>query len=149
MRAVIQRVTRAAVLIDDAAVGEIADGLLVLLGIQAGDGDAEICWMSEKIANLRIFGDREGKMNLSLLDIAGEMLIVSQFTLYGDCRKGRRPGYSAAAPPERAEPLYHKFVSEVQALGIETATGRFGAMMQVTLINDGPVTLLLDSDKKF
>ncbi|MBM9604807.1 D-aminoacyl-tRNA deacylase [Desulfopila inferna] len=149
MRAVIQRVSRAAVTADGVTVGEIADGLLVLLGIHAEDGDAEISWMAEKIANLRVFADNDGKMNLSLLDIAGEMLIVSQFTLYGDCRKGRRPGYSTAAPPETAEPLYHKFITQVQALDIKTATGQFGAMMQVTLTNDGPVTLLLDSDKIF
>lgn len=149
MRAVIQRVSRAAVSIDESTVGEIAEGLLVLLGIQSADGDAEAQWMAEKIVNLRIFADKEGKMNLSLLDIAGDMLIVSQFTLYGDCRKGRRPGYSAAAPPETAEPLYNEFVKQVQALGIRTATGRFGAMMQVELTNDGPVTLLLDSDRIF
>ncbi len=129
MRAVIQRVSRAAVTVDGVTVGEIADGLLVLLGIRADDDDVEIGWMADKITNLRVFADIDGKMNLSLLDIAGEMLIVSQFTLYGDCRKGRRPGYSAAAPPETAEPLYDKFVTRVQALDIKTATGQFGAMM--------------------
>lgn len=149
MRAVIQRVSRASVLVDEEKVGEIGRGLLVLLGIQNIDGDAELNWMADKIAHLRIFEDSSGKMNLSLLDIGEEMLIVSQFTLYGDCRKGRRPGYSSAAPPETATVLYHKFVRKVADMGIHTATGTFGAMMQVELINDGPVTLLLDSEKTF
>ena len=149
MRAVIQRVRRASVAVDGAVVGEIAQGVLVLLGIHSADSDREIAWMADKIVHLRIFADDEGKMNRSLLDIRGEMLIVSQFTLYGDCRKGRRPGYATAAPPDIAEPLYRLFVQQVNRIGITTATGRFGAMMDVELVNDGPVTLLLDSDKTF
>jgi D-tyrosyl-tRNA(Tyr) deacylase len=149
MRAVIQRVSRASVSVDGALVGKIEAGLLVLLGIQATDGEKEIAWMADKITHLRIFEDADGKMNLSLFDIKAEMLIVSQFTLYGDCRKGRRPGFSTAAPPEIAEPLYHKFITYVNNLGVGTAAGQFGAMMQVTLTNNGPVTLLLDSDKTF
>lgn len=149
MRAVVQRATRASVTSDGAVTGAIGPGLVVLLGIQAGDGEHEIRWMAEKISNLRIFDDGEGKMNRSLLDTGGAMLIVSQFTLYGDCRKGRRPGYSAAAPPQVAEPLYRAFVAAIERLGIETGTGIFQASMQVELVNDGPVTLLLDSDKVF
>lgn len=149
MRSVIQRVHRAEVSVDGHRVGQIEKGIVVLLGIGAKDGEKEIAWMVDKISNLRIFADHQGKMNLSLLDIDGEMLIISQFTLYGDCRKGRRPGYSAAAPPETAEPLYRKFIEKVRQFGIHSATGEFGAMMEVTLSNDGPVTLLLDSEKKF
>ncbi|MEE4239988.1 MAG: D-aminoacyl-tRNA deacylase [Desulfopila sp.] len=149
MRAVIQRVSRATVYSNNRTSGKIDKGLLVLLGIQTEDGEAEINWMAEKIAHLRIFEDNNGKMNLSLLDIRGEMLIVSQFTLYGDCRKGRRPGFSSAAPPETAQPLYRKFITRVEKTGIRTSTGDFGAQMQVELINDGPVTLLLDSEKTF
>ena len=149
MRGVIQRVSRASVTVDGNLNGKIGKGLLVLLGIQKNDGGAEITWMVDKIGNLRIFEDDKGKMNLSLFDIKGEMLIISQFTLYGDCRKGRRPGYSAAAPPDIAEPIYLKFVDKFRQTGIVTATGIFGAMMNVELVNDGPVTLLLDSDKAF
>lgn len=149
MRGVIQRVSRASVSVDGKLNGKIGQGLLVLLGIQKSDGEAEITWMVDKIGNLRIFEDDKGKMNLSLFDIKGEMLIVSQFTLYGDCRKGRRPGYSAAAPPDIAEPIYLKFIDRIRQTGIATATGIFGAMMDVKLVNDGPVTLLLDSDKAF
>jgi D-tyrosyl-tRNA(Tyr) deacylase len=149
MRAVIQRAQSASVTVAGETVGTIDQGLLVLLGIQRDDGMAEINWMADKIANLRIFADQHGKMNRSLFDLGREMLIVSQFTLYGDCRKGRRPGYSSAAPPEIAEPLYHSFIETVEKMGISTAAGRFGAMMDVHLVNDGPVTLLLDSDKTF
>lgn len=149
MRCVIQRVRQAAVYVDGQERGSISKGLLVLLGIQKSDGSHEITWMSDKIANLRIFEDDNGKMNLSLLDVKAEMLIVSQFTLYGDCRKGRRPGYSSAAPPQLAEPVYERFIKTIQQLGIRTATGTFGATMEVSLINDGPVTLLVDSDKTF
>lgn len=149
MRSVIQRVKRASVSVDHNVVGEIEQGLLVLLGIQSSDTKKEIDWMTDKIVNLRIFEDSEGKMNRSLLDINKQMLIVSQFTLYGDCRKGRRPGYSSAAPPEIAEPLYEQFIQKVTETGIQTESGSFGAMMDVELINDGPVTLLLDSDKNF
>jgi len=149
MRAVIQRTARASVTVDESVTGAIGPGLVVFLGIHPQDGDKEIRWMAEKIINLRIFEDDEGKMNRSIADTGGEILIVSQFTLYGDCRKGRRPGYSAAAPPEIAEPLYQAFVQEIARQGIRTATGVFQASMQVELVNDGPVTLLIDSDKNF
>ncbi len=149
MRSVVQRVSQASVSVAGEIIGKIDKGLLVLLGIHDNDSEKEITWMTEKIANLRIFEDNEGKMNLSLADIRGEMLIVSQFTLYGDCRKGRRPGYSRAAQPQIAEPLYEQFIVTVEKMGIVTARGKFGAMMDVALINDGPVTLLLDSDKTF
>ncbi len=135
--------------IEGKITSQIEQGLLVLLAIQRGDSEKEVEWMADKISNLRIFTDKQGKMNRSLLEIAGEMLIVSQFTLYGDCRKGRRPGYSNAAPPEIAETLYKLFVTRMKELNISTKTGTFGADMQVALINDGPVTLLLDSDKRF
>jgi D-aminoacyl-tRNA deacylase len=149
MRAVVQRAAKAKVSVDGKTTGEIGPGLVVLLGIHPQDGDREIRWMADKITNLRIFADDEDKMNRSLIDTGGEMLVVSQFTLYGDCRKGRRPGYSAAAPPEIAESLYLEFVAAVAELGVRTATGIFQASMQVELVNDGPVTLLLDSDKAF
>lgn len=149
MRAVIQRVRHGSVSVAGQIIGEIGPGLLVFLGIHPEDGETEIGWMAEKIANLRIFEDDSGAMNLSLFDLDKEMLIVSQFTLYGDCRKGRRPGYSAAAPPDIAEPLFDRFIEKVKELGIRAASGQFGAMMDVKLINDGPVTLLLDSDKTF
>lgn len=149
MRAVIQRVKHASVDVNGIKTGTISKGIVIFLGIHRSDGRQEITWMADKIINLRIFPDPDGKMNISLADINAEMLIVSQFTLYGDCRKGRRPGYSGAAPPEIAEPIYNRFVDEVRKKGIKAATGRFQAMMDVTLINDGPVTLLLDSEKTF
>lgn len=149
MRGVIQRVSRASVTIDGEITGKIKQGLVVLLGIRAKDGKRDVEWMAEKVVHLRIFEDQQGKMNRSLTDIDGEMLIISQFTLYGDCRKGRRPGFSNAAPPEQAEPLYEEFIDAVQQHGITTATGTFQADMAVELVNDGPVTLLLDSEKKF
>ncbi len=149
MRAVIQRVSRASVTINSAITGKIDRGLVVLLGIHASDTDRDLRWMADKTAALRIFEDSNGKMNLSLEDIGGEMLIISQFTLFGDCRKGRRPGYSDAAPPEIAEPFYHRFVEEIKRKQIRVATGTFRATMAVNLVNDGPVTLLLDSHKKF
>lgn len=149
MRAVVQRVGRALVRIDQETVSAIGPGLTVFLGIHGNDGQNEIEWMADKLINLRIFEDAEGKMNLSLLDLGGEMLIVSQFTLYGDCRKGRRPGFSDAAPPAFAEPVYRRFVEEVQKRGIAAATGRFQATMEIELVNDGPVTLLIDSEKRF
>jgi D-tyrosyl-tRNA(Tyr) deacylase len=145
MRAVVQRVSRAKVMVDNAVAGEIGLGLLVLLGITHGDDTAKGKWLAEKIAGLRIFPDGEGKMNRDLSDAGGAMLIVSQFTLYGDCQKGRRPSFVDAAPPEIAVPLYEDFINQVKALGIPVATGRFGAMMQVELVNDGPVTLILDA----
>lgn len=149
MRAVLQRVTHASVTIDGDVVGEIGPGAMVLLGIAPSDGDAEARWFADKIANLRVWSDDEGKMNRSLLDTGGAALIVSQFTLYGDARKGRRPSFIKAAQGPEAEALYERCVQELEALGVRCATGRFGAMMQVGLTNDGPVTILLDSDKTF
>ncbi len=149
MRAVIQRVSRASVQVDGRVIGAISRGLVVFLGIHRDDGPETIDWMADKIINLRIFADELGKMNRSLADIQAEMLIVSQFTLYGDCRNGRRPGYSDAAPPEIAERMYNDFISAIKRRGITAAVGKFQAMMQVSLINDGPVTLLIDSAKTF
>ena len=149
MRAVVQRVTKASVSIEGETVGSIGQGLVVLLGVHTDDSELEARWMADKIVHLRIFEDENGKMNRSLVDLGKEMLIVSQFTLYGDCRKGRRPGYSTAAPPEKADALYQKFIALVDAHNIKTATGRFQEMMEVSICNSGPVTLLLDSDKKF
>ncbi len=147
MRAILQRVSTASVSSDGELLGSIADGLVVLLGVRRGDTGADAAWLAEKIVNLRIFADEHGKMNCSLADLAGEMLIVSQFTLYGDCRKGRRPGYSDAAAPGEAKALYEHFIDQVKQLGIRTASGRFQARMQVELTNDGPVTLLVDTDQ--
>ncbi len=149
MRAVIQRVNRASVKIDNTIHGKIAHGMLVLLGINRGDDNTDLQWLVEKSVNLRTFEDQQGKMNRSLADIDGEMLIISQFTLYGDCRKGRRPGFSSAALPEIAEPLYLQFIEEVKKRQITVATGLFQATMEVELVNDGPVTMLLDSEKQF
>jgi D-aminoacyl-tRNA deacylase len=149
MRAVIQRVSRAVVTVDGEQIGAIGPGLVVLLGVHRDDGLADLDWLVDKIVQLRVFADGEGKMNRSLLDTGGAMLIVSQFTLHGDCRKGRRPGYSQAARPEQAEALYEEFITTVRKHGIQTATGRFQADMAVELVNDGPVTLLLDSAKIF
>ena len=149
MRAVVQRVSKAAVDIGGITTAPIGRGLVILLGIRRGDSSVDLTWMADKIIHLRIFPDGDGKMNISLADMGGEMLIVSQFTLYGDCRKGRRPGFSMAAPPEIAEPLYNQFIEEVRKLGIPAATGTFQAEMAVELVNDGPVTLLLDSEKTF
>ena len=145
MRALIQRVSRAAVTVDQERIGAIGQGLVTLLGIHRDDQERELEWLVDKIVHLRIFADAEGKMNRSLLDTGGAMLIISQFTLYGDCRKGRRPGYSSAARPEQAEALYERFIKAVQKHDIRTATGRFQATMAVELVNDGPVTLFLDS----
>lgn len=149
MRAVVQRVTHASVAIDNEVVGETGPGAMVLLGIAPTDTEAEARWLADKVANLRIFNDDEGKMNRSLLDVGGGALIVSQFTLYGDARKGRRPSFIRAAQGPDAEALYERCVQELESLGIACATGRFGAMMQVTLTNDGPVTILLDGNKIF
>jgi D-aminoacyl-tRNA deacylase len=148
MRAVVQRVSRAAVVIDGETVGAIERGLLVLLGVAPADTPAEAQWLADKIAGLRVFNDEAGKMNLSVADVGGAVLVVSQFTLYGDCRKGRRPSFIGAAGPEVAVPLYEAFVDALRSLGLPTATGRFGAMMQVELTNDGPVTLILDTTEK-
>jgi D-tyrosyl-tRNA(Tyr) deacylase len=145
MRACIQRVIEGRVTVDGEVVGEIARGLVVLLGVGHGDGDAEVAWLAEKIIGLRIFEDDAGKMNRSLNEIRGAMLVVSQFTLYGDCRKGRRPSFTAAAPPQLAEKLYNDFVDRVRAAGIEVAAGRFREHMRVSLVNDGPVTVWIDT----
>jgi D-tyrosyl-tRNA(Tyr) deacylase len=145
MRAVLQRVSRAKVTVGGEIVGEIGRGWLVLLGIAPADGKQEIDWLAEKVGNLRAFADAEGKMNLSVQDIGGSVLVVSQFTLYGDCLKGRRPGFTGAAPPAVAEPLYEQFVIALKALGVPVATGRFAADMQVELINYGPVTFVIDT----
>jgi len=145
MRAVVQRVSRASVAVDREVIGRIEHGLLVLLGVAPTDTVEQARWLADKIVGLRIFNDADGKMNLALTDVGGAVLVVSQFTLYGDCRKGRRPSFVGAAPPELAVPLYEEFVNAVRALGTPTATGRFGAMMQVELVNDGPVTLIVET----
>lgn len=147
MRAVVQRVTRASVSVDGRVAGEIGAGLLVLLGVSRTDNLESAPYLAEKIAHLRIFSDEAGKMNLSVLDIGGAALVVSQFTLYGDTRGGRRPSYIQAAPPEEAGRLYEEFVRSMRALGVTVETGVFQAHMQVELVNDGPVTILLDSEK--
>jgi D-tyrosyl-tRNA(Tyr) deacylase len=145
MRVVIQRVSEARVRVEGRTVGEIGRGLLLLVGIGESSEEKDAAWMADKVAGLRIFEDADGKMNLSVLDIAGEVLSVSQFTLYGDCRKGRRPSYAAAARPERAVRLYERFNELLRARGLKVETGQFGAMMEVSLTNDGPVTLIVDS----
>jgi D-tyrosyl-tRNA(Tyr) deacylase len=145
MRAVVQRVASARVLIDGEVAGQVGRGLLVLLGVAHDDSPEAAAWLADKVVGLRVFNDAEGKMNLDVADVGGGVLVVSQFTLYGDCRKGRRPSFVGAAPPEVAVPLYEAFVNAVRALGVPTATGRFGAMMQVELVNEGPVTLVVDS----
>lgn len=149
MRAVLQRVSRARVEVGDETTGVIGQGLLVLLGVEQGDKDADAELLAKKTAELRLFEDAEAKMNLSLEDIGGEVLVVSQFTLAADCRKGRRPGFSRAAPPDEANRLYLHYVDLLRQRGLKVATGRFQAMMQVSLTNDGPVTFLLDSNKVF
>ncbi|OGV53178.1 MAG: D-tyrosyl-tRNA(Tyr) deacylase [Lentisphaerae bacterium GWF2_44_16] len=145
MKALVQRVSSASVTIENSVVGKIGQGLLILLGITHGDTVKEVSFIADKCANLRIFKDGEDKMNLSLLDIGGEALVVSQFTLYGDARKGRRPGFTDAARPEHAIPLYEKFIEELRKAGINTATGQFGAEMQVDLCNSGPVTIMIET----
>lgn len=144
MRAVVQRVSRARVSIAGESVGAIDAGLMVLLGIAPDDSESQAKWLADKIVGLRIFADNDGKMNRDLIDVGGAMLIVSQFTLYGDCRKGKRPSFIGAAGPEIAIPLYEAFINGVKALGVPVATGRFGADMQVELVNDGPVTLIVE-----
>jgi D-tyrosyl-tRNA(Tyr) deacylase len=146
MRAVIQRVSEASVTVESKVVGQIGCGLLVLLGVGMGDQVAAATQMAEKIANMRIFADDDGRFNRSALDVGGAALVVSQFTLYADTRRGRRPSFSAAAPPEIAAPLVDAFVAALRARGMTVASGVFGAHMQVTLLNDGPVTIVLDSD---
>jgi len=149
MRAVLQRVTRGSVTVDGEIVGQIGCGLVVLLGVEQDDTVADAQQLADKTIQLRIFDDAEGKMNLSLAETGGAMLVVSQFTLLGDCRKGRRPSFIQAAPPELAEQLYETFVAAVGVQGIKVATGKFKTMMQVELVNDGPVTILIDSRKRF
>lgn len=148
VRVVVQRSKQASVEVDGQTVGKIEQGLVLLVGIRHEDTEADIKWMADKVANLRIFEDDEGKMNLSLMDIGGQILSVSQFTLYGDCRKGRRPNFMAAARPEQAEPMYEQFNSLLREKGIEVQTGQFGAMMDVKLTNWGPVTLVIDSEER-
>jgi D-tyrosyl-tRNA(Tyr) deacylase len=145
MKAVIQRVTEAAVRVNGETTGAIGPGLLVLLGVEKGDGEADADWLAEKIVNLRIFEDTAGKMNLSLRDCGGELLIVSQFTLAGNCSKGRRPSFDTAAPPDEANRLYGQFVEKMRRQGLPVATGIFQAEMKVSLVNDGPVTFILES----
>lgn len=147
MRAVVQRVASASVEVGGVSVGSIADGVLVLLGVGRGDGEREAAFLSDKIANLRIFPDQEGRSNLSLLDTGGAALVISQFTLYADCRRGRRPSFTDAAEPESAEALVERFVASLRGFGIVTASGRFGAHMVVDLVNDGPFTIVLDTEE--
>ena len=149
MRAVVQRVSRAQVAVDGEVVGEVARGLLVLLGVTHADTEADADYLAAKIVGLRIFEDENGKMNLDTASVRGEILVVSQFTLYGDVRRGKRPSFDAAAQPEPARQLYEYFVARIRAAGLPCQTGRFQEMMQVQLVNDGPVTILLDSSKIF
>ncbi|OXM15397.1 D-aminoacyl-tRNA deacylase [Paenibacillus herberti] len=145
MKVVVQRCSSAEVTVEGTSTGRIGRGLMLLVGLTHEDEEADIRWMADKIANLRIFEDESRKMNLSVRDAEGEILSVSQFTLYGDARKGRRPNFMAAARPEQAEPMYEAFNDALRASGLKVETGRFGAMMDVSLVNDGPVTLILDS----
>jgi D-tyrosyl-tRNA(Tyr) deacylase len=149
LRAVVQRVTSARVTVDDRVTGEIDAGLVVLLGVEQGDGASDVHYVASKIRDLRIFPDEAGKMNLSVADRQGGVLVVSQFTLSGDARNGRRPSFASAAPPQIARALYEDVVRELTTTGLRVATGEFQAMMQVALVNDGPVTILLDSRKTF
>ena len=149
MRAVVQRVSRAHVTVGGVITGKIGRGLLILLGVSRGDTEADAYYLADKIAGLRIFEDPDGKMNLSVAETGGGVLVVSQFTLYGDVRRGKRPSFDAAAPPEQARQLYEYFVERIRAAGLPCQTGRFQEMMEVELVNDGPVTILLDSGKAF
>jgi len=149
MRAVIQRVEEAEVTVEGATVGEISKGLVVLLAVEASDGLQDLAFLKKKILNLRVFEDEQGKMNLSLRDAGGSVLMVSQFTLYGDLRKGNRPSYSRAASPAQAKELYEELIEQLRSEGITVEAGEFQAMMKVALINDGPVTLIVDSNKQF
>jgi len=147
MRVVVQRVSRAGVRVDGETVAAIGRGLVLLVAFNRQDSDTDLAWMAEKVAHLRIFEDEAGKLNRSLLEVGGQALAVSQFTLYGDARKGRRPSFDASAPAEQARPLFDKFVDNLSSRGIITSVGRFQAVMQVELVNDGPVTILLDSPR--
>jgi len=149
MRAIIQRVSQASVTVAEETVGAIDQGLMILLGVAQGDTSKETAYLADKTAGLRIFEDDDGKMNRSVEDIGGSILVISQFTLLGDCRKGRRPGFTDAAPPELADNLYEEYVNALRSRGITVATGVFRANMQVALVNDGPVTIMLDSRKQF
>ncbi len=149
MRALVQRVSRASVTIESCVVGAINPGLVVLVGVGKGDSEADASYLAEKVANLRIFSDQEGKFNLSALDVGGEILVVSQFTLYASTRKGRRPGFTDAAPPEEAEPLVDTFAQLLRSTGLKVETGRFQQHMLVEIHNDGPVTILIDSQDRF
>jgi D-tyrosyl-tRNA(Tyr) deacylase len=149
MRAVVQRVSKASVTVEEKVTGRIEKGLVVLLGIGREDNDADIKYLADKILNLRIFEDDNGKMNISLLDIKGELLVVSQFTLYGDCRRGKRPGFDKAARPDTAQEIYTRFVEYCRGKGVNVQTGKFQATMMVEINNEGPVTILLDSKKEF
>jgi D-tyrosyl-tRNA(Tyr) deacylase len=148
LKAVIQRVREAKVEVDGKTVGQIGKGILILLGVEKGDKERDADWLAEKIGNLRIFEDKAGKMNLSVMEIEGELLAVSQFTLAGNCAKGRRPSFDSAAPPEEATRLYEYFVGKLRVLGLPVKTGVFQAMMQVSLVNDGPVTFIMESPGK-
>ncbi len=149
MRAVVQRVSRAKVMVDDLTAGEIGVGLLVLLGVGRSDTEVDATYLAEKIAGLRVFEDQDGKMNRSVVEVGGSVLAVSQFTLYGDVRRGKRPSFDAAAPPEPARRLYEFFVERLRSAGLRCETGRFQETMQVELLNEGPMTILLDSQKTF
>ncbi|HHU33046.1 MAG: D-aminoacyl-tRNA deacylase [Zhaonellaceae bacterium] len=149
MRAVVQRVAKGRVLVEERVVGEIGKGFVVLLGVSVDDTEKDASYLADKVANLRVFPDNEGKMNLSILDVGGSILVVSQFTLLGDCRNGRRPSFIQAARPEKADELYNSFVQQLKKLGLNVATGQFQTDMLVEIANDGPVTVLLDSKKLF
>lgn len=148
MRIVLQRVSQAEVRVDGNVVGKIGPGLLILLGVAKDDTESDLDWLVEKVCNLRIFPNEAGKFDRSIKDISGEILVVSQFTLYGDCRKGRRPDFTEAAPPQKAEELYNLSIDKFKAQGLKTESGQFGAMMDVKFINQGPVTLTIDSPRK-
>jgi len=149
MRAVVQRVSRARVGVGGRTVGEVGKGLLVFLGVGHGDSDQEAEFLANKIAHLRIFSDEQGLMNRSVIEVEGGVLVVSQFTLWGDCQKGRRPSFTRAAPPDKARALYEDFVRRIRGKGLAVATGEFQEMMEVHLVNDGPVTMLLDTERTF